>query len=78
MLVSGGCDLVAIRKSTIAHSVNRETFETLQAEEKSYASDEDLYDAFQQQKQWNRYRERLVNGIVKWKGARTKGRSETL
>jgi len=78
VLVSGGCELIAIKKFALIQTLNREKFESLLTFEKTFASDEDLYNAFLEQKQWDLYRERLVHGIIKWKGAKGRNRSETL
>lgn len=76
-LVSCGCELIAMKKSTLMHIANRETLEKLQRLEKTYASDEDLYSAFNEQKRWKLYRERLVDNIKKWRKPDAK-RSETM
>ena len=78
VLVSGGCELIAIKKLAVVQTLNREKFESLVTFEKLYATDEDLYNAFLEQKQWNLYREQLVDGIIKWKGTKGRNRSETL
>ena len=76
--MSGGCELIAIKKFAAVQTLNREKYGSLLTFEKSYATDEDLYNAFLEQKQWNLYREQLVDGIIKWKGAKGRSRSETL
>lgn len=76
-LVSCGCELIAIKKSTLIHVLNRKTIEKLQGIEKQYACDEELYAAFNEQTNWTQYRARVVNNLNKWQKTDSKNRSES-
>lgn len=64
VLTSSGCEVIAIKRSTFLQNLHEEAKERLQAVERSYPTDHQLFKAFCEQQQWKSYREHIVSNLV--------------